>query len=510
MVNTQKSFEIIVTINGGNLDKNILTTLKNTGATIFRLNGAFLGVDKARRTVEVIRESVGENVRLLLDLPGYKIRFLHLPEELPFEAGVPIEIRKSYLNYPKVLDTTEVGTIIRINDGMDKLEVIERGSDRILCVADRSGIIKAGKGLHLKGVSYRPSTNSISKLDSELIELAKQYHIDYVGLSFVYDAHDITFVKNKLKGSTTKILPKIESKESVNNLMQLVSTSDEFIIDRGDLAGEIGLGNVWQTQRKIIAACKMMGKKIYVATQLLSTMVTNPLPSIAEIDSLYDILNLGVDGVQLSEETSIGLHAERAVEVIANAHRKIACHDPSLKEQGTVLWLLGPTSSGKTTIASKIVEKIRENGHCAIHFDGDEVRDMFGQGHGFSEKDRLAVVLNLIRLANKSAASGCTVVVSALTAHLSARASVWDNICNVITVFVDCSIDTCIKRDQKGLYKKALSGEIDTLIGINSPYVRPEHFEIRIDTDRMSPDDAASTIISYFLDKTLKSHQTNA
>lgn len=506
MVNTQKSFEIIVTINGGNLDKNILTTLKNTGATIFRLNGAFLGSEKAERTVEVIRESVGESVKLLLDLPGYKIRFLYLPNELSFEAGVPIEIRKSYLNYPEVLDNIEVGTIIRINDGMDKLEVIERDSDRILCVADRSGVIKTGKGLHLDGVSYRPSTNAISKLDSELIEIAKQYHIDYVGLSFVYDADDITFVKNKLKGSTTKILPKIESKESVNNLVQILATSDEFIIDRGDLAGEIGLRNVWQTQRRIIAACKMLGKRIYVATQVLSTMVTNPLPSIAEIDSLYDILNLGIDGVQLSEETSIGLYAERAVEVIANAHKKrIACHDTVLKERGTVLWLLGPTSSGKTTIASKIVEKIRENGHSAIHFDGDEVRDMFGQGHGFSEKDRLAVVLNLIRLANKSAASGCTVVVSALTAHLSARTFVRDNISNIITVFVDCSIDTCIKRDHKGLYKKALSGGIDTLVGINSPYIRPEHFEIRIDTDRMSPDAAASTIISYFLDKTLKS-----
>lgn len=509
MINTPKPFEIIVTINGGSLDKNTLVALKNAGATIFRLNGAFLGVNKARRTVEVIRESVGKNVRLLLDLPGYKIRFLYLPNELPFEAGVPIEIRKSYLNYPEVLDTIEVGTIIRINDGMDNLEVVERNIDRILCVADRSGVIKTGKGLHLNGVSYRPSTNSISKLDSKLIELAKQYHIDYVGLSFVYNVDDIAFVKNKLKGSTTKILPKIESKESVINLVQLLATSDEFIIDRGDLAGEIGLRNVWRTQRRIIAACKMLGKRIYVATQVLSTMVTNPLPSIAEIDSLYDILNLGIDGVQLSEETSIGLHAERSVEMIANAHKRITYPGPGLRERGLVLWLLGPTSSGKTTIASKIVEKIRENGHSAIHFDGDEVRDMFGSKHDFSEDDRFSVVKNLVHLANKTVMTGLIVVVSALTAHSDARAYVWQNIDNLMTVFVDCSIETCIKRDQKGLYGKALKGEIDTLIGINSPYVPPDNCEIRIDSEKISPDDAASMIISYFLDKTLKS-QVNA
>ena len=135
-----------------------------------------------------------------------------------------------------------------------------------------------------------------------------------------------------------------------------------------------------------------------------------------------------------------------------------------------------------------------------MHLDGDEVRNMFPHDHGFSEKARLAVIENLVLLANKLAGAGMTVVVSALTAHDRARGYIRKHIENLRLIFIDCRIETCIQRDDKGLYRKALAGEIDTLIGINSPYQPPDHFEMRVDTEQMTPESAAMRILAHFFD----------
>jgi adenylylsulfate kinase len=148
-----------------------------------------------------------------------------------------------------------------------------------------------------------------------------------------------------------------------------------------------------------------------------------------------------------------------------------------------ILWMMGPTSSGKTTLAQTYLRYLKENGVPAIHFDGDEIRDLFGDDHGFSSKDRLKVVGTLVYLANKARDSGLNVIVSALTAHDDARLYVKKNAKNLLVLFVDCSIATCSKRDPKGLYKQAKEGKISTLIGFNSPYQPPKNPDIVINTD---------------------------
>ena len=151
-----------------------------------------------------------------------------------------------------------------------------------------------------------------------------------------------------------------------------------------------------------------------------------------------------------------------------------------------ILWLLGPTSSGKTTIASEFTRQLREKNIPIIHFDGDEVRDFFGPDLGFKNNDRLKVVKTLVYLANKSAASGINVIVSALTASSDARRYVDENMPNLIKVYVQCDISTCAERDPKGLYKMARAGEISTLIGYNTEYLPPEEPYILLNTNNAS------------------------
>jgi adenylylsulfate kinase-like enzyme len=145
--------------------------------------------------------------------------------------------------------------------------------------------------------------------------------------------------------------------------------------------------------------------------------------------------------------------------------------------------LLGPTSSGKTTIATELLLSLRKKGTPVIHYDGDEVRDLFGDSIGFSTKERFRVVNTLVHLANKSVDAGLNVIVSALTANHDVRKFVKNRVNKLIVGYVKCSIEECIRRDPKGLYSKAQKGEIDTLIGFNQEYCVPENPDIIIETE---------------------------
>ena len=165
---------------------------------------------------------------------------------------------------------------------------------------------------------------------------------------------------------------------------------------------------------------------------------------------------------------------------------------------GFVLWLMGPTSGGKTTIGEQLLERLRADGSPCMHFDGDEVRNFFGEDHGFEVSNRQRVAAALVHLANKTSAAGINVIVSALTASEDARRVVLDTVKNLIIVYIKCSIETCGERDPKGLYTQAKNGEIDTLIGVNSDYLPPDNPDLVIDTEDLSPVEAVEAIIKHF------------
>ena|SRR5688572_5413323 len=168
-------------------------------------------------------------------------------------------------------------------------------------------------------------------------------------------------------------------------------------------------------------------------------------------------------------------------------------------QPGTVLWLLGPTSAGKTTLATRVVADLRKHGVPAILFDGDEVRGFFGADLGFGADSRLRVVSLLVHLANKAAGAGLHVVVAALTAGQDARDYVRANVRNLTIGYVVCSIEACARRDPKGLYRKAMAGEIDTLIGYNSEYRPPDGPDLVLDTESHSVDELATRIVALYV-----------
>lgn len=161
------------------------------------------------------------------------------------------------------------------------------------------------------------------------------------------------------------------------------------------------------------------------------------------------------------------------------------------------VWIFGPTSSGKTTIAETLLKKMRKIGEKAILYDGDEIRDIFHSDFGFTEKDRLKVVNTLIHFANKTTRAGVYAIVSALTANRSARDSIRSNLDTLVDVYLDCPISTCIERDPKNLYQKAMNGEIDTLIGYNLPYLKSKKACLTIDSSAVDVDEATRCVLNY-------------
>jgi len=171
------------------------------------------------------------------------------------------------------------------------------------------------------------------------------------------------------------------------------------------------------------------------------------------------------------------------------------------KQPPPVLWLMGPTSAGKTTLAKAFTERLRNSGSMPVlHWDGDQVRDMIGDSLDFSSDSRLRVVRALAVLADATSQAGVLTVVSALTAHEDARGLAREMLPRLVVVYVHCPVETCMARDPKGLYARAEAGEIDTLIGYNSQYVPPDNPDLELDTSMTDADDCVDRLIE-FLDR---------
>ena len=167
-----------------------------------------------------------------------------------------------------------------------------------------------------------------------------------------------------------------------------------------------------------------------------------------------------------------------------------------LKKNGKIIWLMGPTSSGKSTLAKLLADSLKTTHETVIHFDGDEVRDYFGENFGFEGANRFLVVKTIVKLANKTSEAGMTTIVSALTANDEARKYLYEKCKNLFLIYVKCSIEECSRRDPKGLYMKARLGEIDTLIGYNSCYKPPEHPDLVVNSEIEEPEICVQKILS--------------
>ncbi|HTZ11407.1 MAG TPA: pyruvate kinase, partial [Candidatus Margulisiibacteriota bacterium] len=154
-------------------------------------------------------------------------------------------------------------------------------------------------------------TNELT--DDDFIEIAKKTGITYLGLSYIASGDEVRQIRAKLKNANISLISKIEVVEAEKNLQEIISASDGIMIDRGDLASEVGFENLPRLQKKIIRFCNAHGKMVIVATEMLASMVKEESPTKAEVMDIANAISDGADYVMLSEETAIGKHPERVI-----------------------------------------------------------------------------------------------------------------------------------------------------------------------------------------------------
>src|SRR5919199_3806426 len=165
--------------------------------------------------------------------------------------------------------------------------------------------------------------------------------------------------------------------------------------------------------------------------------------------------------------------------------------------QGFTIWFTGLSGAGKSTIAELLEQELRSRGRLVEVLDGDVVRTHLSKGLGFSRADRDTNILRIGWVCEVLSRNGVVAIAAAISPYRDTRDQVRARIDKFVEVFVDCPLDACIERDVKGLYRKALAGEIKEFTGVSDPYEAPLHPEVTVHTERETPVESAARIIAY-------------
>ena len=475
-------FDVIATVNTHLLKPATLRALSRAGATILRINGSHAKPGEIGPYVRAIRAALGRRARILVDLPGNKIRTSDLSQPIVLSAGKTFELRPADLNYPDFLRSLAKGDVLLANDSLFRFVVVEASAKRAVLRSDTDGRLIGNKGVHLTG--KHPKMPFLFPRDRELIREALKHGVDVLGLSFVRDAADVREAKAALRGKKMGLIVKVETSPALANLDEILGEAGEFLVDRGDLSCDVGIENVDRLQKLVLRRAHAAGKRVYFATQFLHSMVRNSVPLIAEACGLTDAIAAGVNGVQMSEETAVGEHPLAVLETV----RRMRAAVPAplrLRRPGEapVLWLTGHSGAGKTTVARAFARELEDRGLRVAVVDGDDFRAFWGNDAGYTKEDRIRNQRAMIFTAFNAAHAFDLVIVSSLSPYRALRALAREKIANFHEVFVKASLAACAKRDPKGHYAKAAKGGHKHFVGVTDEYEAPRRPELTLDTE---------------------------
>ncbi len=321
--------KIVSTIGPKSSDLNTLKKMLENGMNVARFNMSHDSQTIQAEKIKLTREASKKTkkpVAILLDLSGPKIRVGDFSTEyVDLVSGESFTLtttkcqgdsKKVYVNYSHLTKVVKPGTYIYLDDGKLKLHINKVTDDEI-----ETTIIVGGKITGRRGVNIPDADLPIPSLTAKDRKDAKfgvEQDVDFMTLSFVRTADDIHKLRKLLgNNSSIAIVAKIETRQAIENLESIVETSDVLMVARGDLAIETPLERVPLLQKKIIRIANHYGKPVITATHMLNSMRTATNPTRAEVADIANAILDGTDALMLSEETAIGEHPERAVEIMS-------------------------------------------------------------------------------------------------------------------------------------------------------------------------------------------------
>ena len=320
--------KIVATVGPSCWEPSQLAVLVRAGVSVFRLNMAHAGPAEQQVHVDRIRQvsqEMNEPLAILADLAGPKFRLGELPGDSIFckrdesfflvrrDSTAPNELLTTY---EPLIDELTVGDQVMLADGTVSMVVEEIMPDRARLRVQQQGTIRSRQGINLPGVKL--SAPAISVEDHQHAIWAAKAGVDFISLSFVRSPDEVRTLKDIVRssGSSARVIAKIEKREALERLEEIVTEADGVMVARGDLGVEIDVAEMPLAQKRIIRTCQELHKPVIIATQMLESMHESQRPTRAEATDVANAILDGADACMLSGETAIGKHPRRAVEMM--------------------------------------------------------------------------------------------------------------------------------------------------------------------------------------------------
>lgn len=327
-----KKTKIICTVGPTTDDKEIVKNLIKLGMNAARLNFSHGSHEEHKRRIDMVKEvrkELNRHTAIILDTKGPEIRTgkfegntVELTEGTNFTIYAGEEIlgdeTKCSVTYNKLHEDVETGDTILINDGLVALEVQSIEGNKVHTLVKNTGVIGNNKGVNVPGVAI--NLPSLTDKDIADLKFGIENEIDIVAASFIRKASDVLDIRkvlNKNGGENIQIFSKIENRQGVNNIDEIIKYSDGIMVARGDLGVEIPAEEVPVVQKSIIKKCNEAGKPVITATQMLDSMIRNPRPTRAEASDVANAIFDGTDAIMLSGETANGKYPVEVVKTMA-------------------------------------------------------------------------------------------------------------------------------------------------------------------------------------------------
>ncbi|AMN40210.1 pyruvate kinase [Rhodoplanes sp. Z2-YC6860] len=315
--------KVVATLGPASGNTEMIARLFQAGADVFRINMSHTSHDRMRELVGAIRSveaSHNRPIGILVDLQGPKLRvgafangpvMLDVGGTFTFDNNpAPGDATRVHLPHPEIFQGMKTGHALLLDDGKIRLAVTEASRDRIV-----TRVVVGGKLSDRKGVSLPDTVIPFSALtpkDHSDLEAALDTGVDWIALSFVQRPEDIAEAKKIARGRAA-VMAKIEKPQAVNRLEEIVDVTDAIMVARGDLGVEMPLEKVPGIQKQLTRAARKAGKPVVVATQMLESMITSPVPTRAEVSDVATAIFDGADAVMLSAESAAGQFPTEAV-----------------------------------------------------------------------------------------------------------------------------------------------------------------------------------------------------
>lgn len=329
-----KKTKIVATIGPKTESVAALTSLVKAGLNVARLNMSH--GDHAEHLVKIknirtVEKNLGVSLPILMDLSGPKIRTgEYTTERITIIKGKKVIItteniqgtaERFSINYPKLPQEVEKGSVIMLDDGKKKLVVEKVVGKEIHTKVVIGGELKPRRGVNIPGAYL--SVSSITPKDRKDIAFGLENGVDMFALSFVRTEKDVAELKSIMKraGNIIPVIAKIETQEAIDHLDAILEAADGAMVARGDLAIEVPTELVPVYQKRIIEKCNFLGKPAITATQMLESMIVSPVPTRAEVSDIANAIYDGTDAVMLSEESTLGSYPVEAVSIMARVAR---------------------------------------------------------------------------------------------------------------------------------------------------------------------------------------------